>query len=255
MKVLGSMIWTDMKRRSKDGFILGYNIIFPIIMVLLLGYLTSGNYGEIVTSYQYYSVVILPFCVAMAMVTAAYAGKEDAYKRTAVRFLYAPVSNGYIVLSKLVSCFLLIGISNLIVLSFSILVFHLPVSFEIIPIFFLLMVETFAVCAIGMMIGFGMKNFILVKNIMNIPVCIAAILAGAFFPIGTLDPKLDLLLKLSPLTWVNRSIFLAIYDDSCTVLWITTSVFLIIGIGVTALAVRLFKKEEFIHGDLPGYEK
>lgn len=255
MKVLVYMIRSDLKRRSKDGFILGYNILFPIIMILLLGYLTSGHYGKVFTGFQYYSVVMLPFCIAMAMITAAYAGKDDAYKKTAIRFLYSPISKVHIVLSKEISCIFLIGMCNLNVLLFSKLAFKLPVDIEIIPITLLLTAETFAICSIGMFIGLGMKNFILIKNILNLPICLAAILAGSFYPIGTLNPNLELILRLSPLTWVNRSIFLTIYDGNSRVLWITTAVLTVVGIGFTILAVRLFMKEEYIHGDLPGYEK
>jgi ABC-2 type transport system permease protein len=241
---------------AKDGFVIGYNIIFPIVMILLLGYLASGNYGNSFTSYQYYSIAMLPFCVAVAMVTAAYAGKDDAYKKTAIRSLFAPVSKSQIVLSKLLSCSLVISFCTLTVLLFARLVLKLPVfGSRIIMVFLLLASEVFAVCAIGLFIGLGMKNFVLIKNVLNIPICLAAVLAGAFYPIGSLNPKLEFLLKLSPLTWVNRSIFRYIYDNDAGLLWKTSFGFAVTGAGFTLLAVKLFKKEEFIHGDLPGYEK
>jgi ABC-2 type transport system permease protein len=198
---------------------------------------------------------MLPFCIATAIITAAYAGKDDAYKKTAVRYLFSPVSSTQIVLSKLLSCMIIMSICNMVVLLFAKLVLRLPLSVEFLPVFLLLTAQTFCITAIGLFIGFGMKNFILIKNMLNIPICLAAILAGAFYPIGTLNSKLDLLIKLSPLTWVNRSIFLVIYDDSSSLLWKTSVVMLVVGVIFTGLAIKLFKKEEFIHGDLPGYEK
>jgi ABC-2 type transport system permease protein len=224
-------------------------------MILLLGYLSSGNYGKNFTGYQYYAIVMLPFCVAMAIITAAYAGKDDAYKKTAVRFLFAPVPHAQIVLAKLISCIVLMSICNVVVLLFVKLLLKLPLVTQFFPVFLLLTAETFCTCAVGLIIGFGMKNFLLIKNILNIPICLAAILAGAFYPIGTLSPKLEVILELSPLTWVNRSMFLAIYDGTSSLLWRTSMVFVVSGIIFTILAIKLFKKEEFIHGDLPGYEK
>lgn len=253
MNVLFSMVIADLKRRAKDGFVLGYNVIFPVVMILLLGYLTSAGYGKDFTGYQYYSVVMLPFCIAMSMITAAYAGKDEAYKKTAIRFLFSPVSKAFIVLSKLFSCIIIISICNLLVLLFCMMAFHLPVSLSIVSIFVLLSAETLAVCTIGLFIGFGMKNFILIKNVLNIPIVLAAILGGAFYPIGTLNPSFEAVLRLSPLTWINRGMFLAIYDNNSTVLWITSTVLVIVGILFAILTVQLFKKEEFIHGDLPGY--
>lgn len=255
MQVLSSMLIFDIKRRSKDGFFIGYNIIFPVIMILLLGYLSSESYGKQFTGYHYYTIVMLPFCVAMAMITAAYAGKDDAYKRTAARMLFSPVTKTQIVLAKLISCTIVISICNVLVLLFSCLVLRLPIREEFLLITLLLTVETFTTCAIGLFIGFGMKNFLVIKNIMNLPIGVAGILAGAFYPIGTLNRGLNIVLHLSPLTWMNQSIFRYVYDHDTSLLWKTTGIYFIVGLIFMSLAIRLFKKEEYIHGDLPGYDK
>lgn len=245
----------DLRRRLKDSFLIGYNIIFPMIMIVLLGYLASGSYGKKFTGYHYYSIVMLPFCIAMAVITAAYAAKEDAYKKTAVRFLFAPVALHHIVAAKLLSCTVVISLCNLIVLTAALLVFRLPIADRMIPLTIMLSAETFMVCAIGLLVGFGMKNFIFVKNLLNIPICLAAILGGSLFPIGTFHLGLRFLLEISPLTWINRGMFLSVYDDNSLLLWRITIILVTIGIVFAVLAARLFKKEEFIHGDLPGYEK
>lgn len=255
MSISINLLFADLRRRSRDGFIIGYNIFFPIIMILLLGYLASGSYGNGFSSYQYYCVVIPSFCVAMSMITAAFAGKEEAYHKTAIRYLFSPISKAQIILSKLISISIVISLCNFIVILFSKLALGLPVKARMIQVFILMTSETFAVCAIGLFIGFGMKNFIMVKNLINIPICVAAIAAGAFYPIGSLNPRLVFLLELSPLTWVNRGIFLCIFDGNSSILWGTSAVLIITGIGFTLLAIRLFRKEDYIHGDLPGYEK
>jgi ABC-type multidrug transport system, permease component len=255
MNQLFCIFRSEIKRRSRDSFLIGYNIIFPIIMILLLGYLSSKNYGGGFSGYQYYSIVIPPFCIAIAMITVAYAGKDDAYRKTAVRYLYAPVTSINIVMAKLLSCTVVISCCNFLVLIVSWLLFRLPVFRELLPVFLLLTSETFAICAVGLFIGLGMKNFIFIKNIINLPICAAAIMAGAFFPVGSLNTKWELIIKLSPLTWINRGLFLCIYDNNLALLWNTAGVSLLVGMIFTVLAVILFKKEEFIHGDLPGYEK
>jgi ABC-2 type transport system permease protein len=255
MRVLLRLFVQDLKKRARDSFLIGYNIIFPIVMILLLGYLTSEKYEENFNGYQYYSVVILPFCIALSCISVAYAGKEEAYKKTAIRFLTAPVSRQQLVLSKLLSCTVIISLCNLLVLFLSLLVLHIPMINQLLPIFLLLFTETFAVSAIGLVIGLGMKNFIMVKNVMNIPIMAAGILAGAFYPFGTLNSGLGFIIKLSPLTWINRGIFLSVYDGRNDILWETAFFFAIAGLLFTCLAVITFKKEEFIHGDLPGYEK
>jgi ABC-2 type transport system permease protein len=135
------------------------------------------------------------------------------------------------------------------------ILFRLPIGDKLVPIFILLAAETFAVCALGLFIGFGMKNFIIIKNLMNLPIILTAILAGVFYPIGTLKEELGFAIKMSPLSWINRSLFLYIYDNSSSLLWRITLICVLVGIGFTVLAIKLFKKEEYIHGDLPGYDK
>jgi ABC-2 type transport system permease protein len=245
----------DLKRRSRDSFLIGYNIIFPVIMLILLGYLNSESYGRSFSGYQYYSVVMLPFCIALAIISAAYAGKDEAYRKTAIRFLFTPINRAQIILSKLFSLCIIISICNLVVLLISLLLFRLPIGDKFIPIFLLLAAETFAICALGLFIGFGMKNFIIIKNLINLPIMLAAILAGVFYPFGTLKKEVAFVVNISPFTWFNRGLFLYIYDNSISLLWTIMLICILVGIGFTILAIMLFKKEEYIHGDLPGYEK
>jgi ABC-2 type transport system permease protein len=249
------LLGQDLRRRSKDGFFIGYNIIFPVILTVILGYLSSESYGKNFTGYQYYSIVTLPFCIALSIITAAYAAKEEAYKKTAIRFLFTPISRLQLILSRLLSCTIILSCCNLVVLLFSMLVLKLPIRDDFLQILALLSTLSFAVCAAGLFIGYGIKNFILVKNIINIPVMAAGILAGSFYPFGSLNPAWETAIRLSPLTWINRSIFSCIYDDKPGLLGRTILLCLIIGLGFTMMAVLLFKKEEYIHGVLPGYEK
>ncbi len=255
MSILWKLTVGDLMRRRRDSFLIGYQIIFPLIMIILLGYLTSAGYGSSFTGYQYYSVVILPFCIALASISAAYAGKDEAYHKTAIRFLFTPLHKVQIVLSKLLSLTILVSCCNLIVLFCCLFLFRLPIGDKLTQVFLLLAAETFAACALGLYIGFGMNNFVIIKNLMNLPIILAAILAGVFYPFGTLKDGLSLVIQLSPLTWLNRSLFLCLYDNNSSLLWRITLICVLIGISFTILATKLFKKEEYIHGDLPGFEK
>ena len=85
MSILKVLISFQAGRRIKDGFTIGYNIIFPTLLISILGMLTKNQFGDVITSYQYYTIVIIPFCACMALITAAYAGKEEAYAKTAVQ--------------------------------------------------------------------------------------------------------------------------------------------------------------------------
>lgn len=255
MNRLRVMTVFQIRRRATDGFALGYNIIFPLVLITILGSLLKGKQEGVVSSYQYYTLVLIPFCTAMAVITAAYAGKEDAFCQTAMRVIMAPLSNVEIVLAKIISCTIVYSICNGIMLAMAKLIWRVTFHGEIVPVALLLTVTAFCVSSLGVLIGLGMKNFLAVKNVINIPISLCGIAAGSFFPMGTLDKGLQFLLDLSPLTWINRSIFLCIYDGNSGLLWVVAGVLLAASCILTSVAVKRFRREEYLNGKLPSYEK
>lgn len=245
----------DIKRRAKSSFTIGYNIIFPIVMIFLLGYLLESDFGKKVSSYEYYTLVMIPFCCMMSVITAAYAAKDESYAKTAYRLLVAPVKEQHIFLAKLLSCSITFSICNITVLRAAMLLWRIDTGKNIIGIIILLIAETFCTCAIGLFIGLGMKNFIAVKNFLNLPILIFAIIGGSFYRVGTLDRRVQLLFDLSPLTWINKSIFLSLYDQQYATLWMTSLLLCIVGVLFTLVGIKSFNKEEYLSGDLPSYEK
>lgn len=250
-----AMLKRNLKRRATDGFAMGYNIIFPCLIIFLLGTLGRNGYGNNLTSYQYYIIVSIPFCTAMAIVTAAYAGKDDAYEKTAQRILVAPISVETIVWSKIISCTIALSFCDIFVLLGASAIWKLKIIENVVSLLILFISISFLISTIGTLIGLGMKNFMVIKNIMTVPIGIFAIAAGTFFPIGTLNNKVQLLLNLSPLTWVNRSILLALYDNSTVLLWLVIAISMILGGIFTKISIVTFRKEEYLNGDLPSYEK
>jgi ABC-2 type transport system permease protein len=109
--------------------------------------------------------------------------------------------------------------------------------------------------AIGLWMGLGMKNFIVIKNFMNLPIFLFAIMAGCFYPIGTLNNVLDFVIKLSPLTWINRGSFLSIYDGDRFVLVVVIGCLTLAGILCGIGAMVTFRKEDFLYGDLLNSQK
>lgn len=254
MTAFTSMLKINMKRRFCDGFAVGYNLIFPIIMIGLLGLLCKKNsYGGI-SSYQYYAVVMIPFCMIMAVVTAAYAGKDDAYVKTAQRILVTPVSVRAIVWVKIISCSIVIFLCSMLVYAGACVFVKFDIrSIGLAGLLYLAL--AFAVAAIGTLIGLGMKNFMILKNILNIPIVLWAILGGTFFQIGTFHAWGNLLLNLSPVHWINRSLFMLLYEKDDSLLLRVVIALAAAGGICSVLAVKTFKKGEYMNGDLPGYEE
>ena len=232
-------------KRLKEGYSLGYNLIFPLILTALLGVLgKSTPYGEI-SSYQYYHVVMIPFCIMMSIITAAYSGKDDAFSNTAKLVLLCPISISSLITAKVIACTFVVTLFSFF--TYLLLGIFISVDFsKSIYILILYCFMTFFFCSIGCFIGLSTKKFILLKNIINIPICIIGIFGGCFFQCYH---------DLSLMAWVNRSIFLCLYDNQKGMLLWLSSIFCLAGILIVFLAVKCFKKEEYYVGSLPSYEK
>lgn len=256
MVAFKSMLWANIRRRATDGFAVGYNIIFPLIMIWILGLICKGMFQqELVTSYQYYGVVLVPFCMFMAIVTAAYGGKDDAYANTAERVLLAPVSVSSIVVSKIIAEIIVFTGSSLLVFGFCAVVWNVWSISYFLPISLLYVSISIMIAAVGTYIGLGMKNFMKIKNVLNVPIAVFALLAGCFYQFGTFHKGLQFMIDLSPLTWVNRGVFMMMFDDSRIILYIVCEFFASIGLIFIVMSIVFFKKEEYVNGELPGYEK
>ncbi|MDO5292190.1 MAG: ABC transporter permease [bacterium] len=255
MQVFFQMLTLNLKRRMREGFALGYNIIFPIIFILVLGAITRGMFGNEISSFQYYSVVMPLFCLCLGIVTIAYAGKDDAYQNTAYRIMAAPVQPKIIVAAKIVSGTIVLVSCSMIVSVGAIFFCHIPLTGDFIFVILLIMTLSLLISAVGTLIGLSMKNFMIIKNIISFPICIFGIVGGAFFRFGTSDAILQFLINCSPLTWINRACFLALFDHNTELIKEIIVGVLILCVVVTAFSVKCFKKEEYIYGNLPGYEK
>lgn len=256
MHVFRTLLLSNLKRRLTDGFAVGYNIIFPLVMIGLLGLLCKGLFqNEIATGFQYYGVVMTPFCIFLSVITAAYAGKDDAFAQTADRILIAPVSNAAIVCSKVLAELLVFAGCSFVVLIATVLFWKVCSLRDMLGILVLYLAISYLTAAVGTYLGLGMKDFLKLKNILNIPILIFAVLGGCFYPLGTWNKLFLVVLNLSPLRWINRCQFLLIYDNNRSLLYILSLIMIIVASVIMLLTILCFKREEYGNGELPGYEE
>ena len=240
----------NLKRRMTDGFAFGYNIVFPLVLIGVLGVLLRGSFPEQITSYQYYAVVMIPFCTCMGVVTIMYAGKEDAFAKTGERVMMTPVSKVEIVSTKVFAGTLILGGCACLVYAVARGFFGLPGEgmAEILLFYFLL---SFAVSGVGTFLGIAMKNFMVLKNVVTIPISILGVMAGVFFRVGSSSLVVERILSCSFLRWGNKALFLAMYDGDGTLIRRISVICVCIGSISMLGAVKRFRKEEYIYGDLP----
>lgn len=237
-----------MKKRIKDSFLIGYGIIVPLILIGLLGYMATNYYSgeEGITSYYYYSIVIIPFCTLLSAITLIYVAGEEKQCKCGERFIIAPISKVSIVLAKILPSTISISVYNLILLIVSVFIFKVDFKGRFIEVYSLLIFLGFMASAFGTFIGLSSRDFFSVKNIVNTPILIMAMLGGSFFPIGSLGKIFELISYISPLTWVNRGIFIMLNDNSMNIYVFSLVITFLLGVVFTLLSIKTFKKEVFI---------
>ena len=242
------LTWYGLRRRMKDFFIIIYNIVFPLLLILLLGYLATNFFkgDSSVTSNDYYTLVQIPFYLLASIITVVYVAKDESLYKTAYRFIIAPIDNSAIVLSKILSCTIVIWICSAV--NLLILRLLLGVNFgSSTPIILLMFfVETFMASAIGIYLGICTKNFRIVQGILNIPLNIFGLLGGSFFPVGSLGDNFEKITYISPFTWINKGLIAAVYDNDIKILLYSIVVTLFVAVVFSVLSVVSFKKEAFL---------
>jgi ABC-2 type transport system permease protein len=237
------------KRCLKDSFTIGYSIIFPLIMIGLLGWIRNGSFSNGLTSFQYYTITMLPFIICCEIITAAYQGQEEGRLKVGERFLIAPITTKTLIMSKWCAGVTALSICHGFVYIVVKLVFRVSYEGKGLFIYLISIGLTALIYALGLLIGLGMKNFIMITNLLNIPIFIFAILGGCFFPFGSSDSLVAVLIKLSPLTWINRATFLAMYDRQGELMILLSGVLSLGVVIILIQAVKRFKKVGFLNGE------
>ncbi|MGL5715140.1 MAG: ABC transporter permease [Paraclostridium sp.] len=237
-----------MKKRIKDSFLIGYGVTFPLMLIVILGYMATNYYSKDtgITSYYYYAMVTIPFCTFLSSITLIYVAREESLHKCGERFIIAPISKVSIVLSKILPATVSMSVYNLIILLICNLIFKVDYRGKFLEIYVLLISLGFMSSSFGTFIGLCTKDFMSIKNIVSTPILIMAILGGSFFPIGSLGRLFEVISYISPLTWVNRGIFMMLNDNAVGVYLISLMIIIVLGLLFTVLAIKSSKKEAFI---------
>ena len=58
MRRFFSVFKMDLRNLFKNPVLVGYNTVFAVLLILIMGFLTSGNYAAPKEAYQYYAVTM-----------------------------------------------------------------------------------------------------------------------------------------------------------------------------------------------------
>ncbi|MDP4182807.1 MAG: ABC transporter permease [Bacillota bacterium] len=225
-----------------------YNTLFPFLLILILGFLSSNNYGKgILDSYDYYGITMLLFIVLNVSVTAANSFMEKSLKESNLRIIYSPIKPSFIYLSKIAATFVFTSLSFMVIMLVSNLA--LGVNFgggrAVYIVTLILLFDLLCAC-LGVFFCCVFKSEELSNKILSLVNNIFAVLGGLFFQLDGFGNTAHKLTYISPVKWLLEGIFKIIYDKdlSCFVpvsfSFAALSLILILGCKLT------FRTEDYI---------
>lgn len=238
---------------SKEDFInllknpmwIFYATLFPILLVVILGFLSKDSYGSQISSYDYYGITLMLYAVLSSGMTSANAFMEERIKKPNMRIIYAPGFNKTIFLSKILASFIFASIFHLLDMVILFLVFHIHISAipQIIVLF--LLMELLSV-TLGIMLCCIFKTETMSNQILSIIINIMSILGGLLFSLDGYGKAIRSISAISPAKWLSNSIFQMIYDHNFTSF--APTVFSLIGVIIVMLTICTitFRKEDCI---------
>ena len=241
-----SVLRMDLLNLFKNPVLVGYNTLFALILILVLGFLSGGNYADIRDSYQYYAVSMVVYGMLNGAMTASNCFMERDIKRPNLRIIYSPVGGFSIYFSKILASFLFDYLLHILLIV--ILCPALQVTLGASPALFVLLMAPveFASAALGTFFCCIFKCEETTSSLLSTLVSIFSFLGGTFFSLDGMGSALAFASRLSPVKWLNDAFFALACDNSAAYFW---PVFL----GGTLLSVLLvlgcrifFRTEDYL---------
>jgi ABC-2 type transport system permease protein len=245
MKKLLLIAKEDFINLVKNPMWIFYATIFPLLLVVILGFLAKNGYGSEVTSYDYYVITLMIYSILTSGMTSSNAFMEERIKKPNMRIIYAPGSVKSIYLSKILASFTFSFIFHLFDMLLLCIMFHINISAipQIIILFGL--TELFSV-TLGIMFCCIFKTEAMSNQILSIVINLMAILGGLLFSLDGYGKVVQNISAISPAKWLVKTTFAMIYDHDFTT-FIPTVVLLVITIIIMLYVCgKTFRKEDCI---------
>lgn len=193
-----------------------YCILFPLLLILILGYLGEEGYGGAVTSYQYYFVGCSIYCGFNYGTISANAFMEERIKAGNARIIFAPVLQDVLYLSKLIATFFYGCICMMIVWGISLPLLQLTIpSSAYLPLIATMACTILLGCSFGIFLCCLCKKESITNQIQCIIINLMALMGGIFFPMDGFGELFHQLTMLSPMKWLNQLAWQTIAKEAC----------------------------------------
>lgn len=246
MRCFLTVLRMDLTNLFKNPVLIGFNTLFGALLILIMGFLTSGSYGASRDAYQYYAVTMLIYGMLSGAMTATNCFMERDIKRPNLRIIFSPAGSFSIYFSKTVASFIFDYILHLLLMAVLVPLLHVRLGNN--PVYFILLMTPveFAAVSFGTFFCCVFHTEEAASTFLSLIVSLFCVLGGTFFSLDGLGKTLAFISKLSPAKWLNDAFFALCCDNSLRLFW---PVFL----GSAALSVLLtlgcrifFRTEDYL---------
>lgn len=237
----------DFMNTAKNPTLFICNTVFPLLLILIFGFIAKDTYGTKVTSYDYYGITMTIYFAFNIALTESNTFMEKRIKPGNVRLIYSPTRNSNIFLSKILACSAFAAICYTILMIIEDKVFKIKLGGEnFIYVLILVLIFIFFMCCFGAFMCCILKSEEAANKTMSPFLTLFAIFGGMFFPIDSLGSVVQKMSYISPLKWINDCILKIIYDKDFS-MFIPTVTVLLVGSMVLILLCKIaFKPEEYV---------
>ncbi|HEX3028587.1 MAG TPA: ABC transporter permease [Clostridia bacterium] len=246
MRRFSTIFKMDMVNLFKNPVLVGYNTAFAALLILIMGFLSSGSYANSKDAYQYYTVTLLIYGMLSGAMTASNCFMERDIKRPNLRIIHSPVGSFPIYFSKILSSFIFDYILHLLIIVVLCPLLHVSLGSQ--PIFFILLMVPveFMAAALGIFFCCIFHSEEATSTLLSTVVSLMCVLGGTFFSLDGMGSAMAFISRLSPAKWLNDAFFTISFDNSLGLFWpvfIGTSV--ISGLLVLGCK-KFFRTEDYI---------
>ena len=224
-----------------------YAIGFPVLLILILGFLLSGTFGCVVTSYDYYGVALMIYSAFNVATFSANSFLEERVKRPNMRIVYSPVRSWYIHFSKVLATFIFCSVTYGVVVLFLHFALHVQfggVNSWAMIVFMLLLIFLFS--ALGVLVCCLLKSESSANQLVSLLINIFAAFGGLFFPIEGFGKVISTVSWVSPAKWILTTCLQVIYDADFSAFLPACGILVFLSAVFVLLSVRIFKGEEYL---------
>lgn len=245
MRNLSLIIKEDLKNLLKNPMWIFYATLFPVLLVIILGFLSKNSYGSDVTSFDYYGITLMIYSILTSGMTSANSFMEERIKKPNMRIIFAPGNIKSVYLSKIIASFIFAFTFHILDMLFLCIVFKIHIT-AIVHILVLMGLLEFCAVSLGIMFCCIFKTEAMANQILSIVINLFAIFGGLLFSLDGYGKVIRTISYISPAKWLSVTVFRMIYDNDFALFIPVVIVLILLNFAILAVCGKTFRKEDCI---------